>query len=239
MAAFARRAFIAGGLAAGGLAQPPPARAQSPSRPVVLELFTSQGCSSCPPADALLRELARTRADLLPLAFHVTYWDRLGWPDRFALPEATARQRGYARLSHLGTIYTPQLVVDGRTDVIGSDRHAVLAAIAAARPVSAAALSLAADGPRLIMELGAGQGAGEILLVGFDPEHTTPVRRGENAGRALVEANIVRALLPLGPWHGAPRHLAVPRPPGERHAVLVQAADGSYLAAALAPTSPA
>src|SRR5579859_2803882 len=111
--------------------------AAAETRPVVVELFTSEGCSSCPPADALLSELARSRPDVLPLAFHITYWDRLGWPDPFALRAATDRQRDYAGTLGLDSIYTPQMVVDGRRDVIGSDRGSVLAALhqaAAAAP---------------------------------------------------------------------------------------------------------
>src|ERR1700761_4076788 len=100
--------------------------------PVVVELFTSQGCSSCPPADAFLTDLARQRRDILPLAFHVTYWDYLGWKDLYSLDAATARQRDYAR--HLGEdgVYTPQMVVDGAKGFVGSSRAEGLSAIASA-----------------------------------------------------------------------------------------------------------
>src|SRR6201996_4439060 len=100
--------------------------------PVVVELFTSQGCSSCPPADAFLTDLARQRRDILPLAFHVTYWDYLGWKDPYSLDAATARQRDYAR--HLGEdgVYTPQMVVDGAKGFVGSSRAEGLSAIASA-----------------------------------------------------------------------------------------------------------
>lgn len=224
-----RRVLIGAGLAGlGGV----PAWGMPGRRPVVVELFTSQGCSSCPPADALLAELARTRADVLPLAFHVTYWDRLGWPDRFALAAATARQRGYAAISGVGTVYTPQMVVDGVTDVVGSDRPLVLAAIGRAGREVAAPVSLARGADGLTVEVGDGAGRGGVLLVGFDPEHRTPVARGENAGRVLVEANIVRSVTGLGPWEGVARRVQVRVPAGERHAVLVQAADGKMLGAA-------
>jgi hypothetical protein len=98
------------------------------SAPVVVELFTSQGCSSCPPADRLLGELAQ-RDGVLPLSFHVTYWDRLGWPDTFGLEASTRRQNDYADWLRLGTMYTPQMVIGGRIDVVGSSRGRVLEAI--------------------------------------------------------------------------------------------------------------
>eukprot|EP01035_Chromulina_nebulosa_P060700 gene60700-83037_t len=108
-----------------------PVAAQAQTRPVVVELFTSQGCSSCPPADELLHALAQ-RGEVLALAFHVTYWDRLGWKDRWSLPEATARQRAYSRQAGSGQIYTPQMMIDGRIDVVGSDVRGVRAGLARA-----------------------------------------------------------------------------------------------------------
>ena len=209
-----------------------PATAEQSTRPIVLELFTSQGCSSCPPADALLRDIVRDRPDVLALAFHVTYWDRLGWPDPFALPAATERQRGYTRISHAGTIYTPQLVVEGTRDLVGSDRPAVLAALKTATPSTAATLRLTDTPEGVRIEIGPGQGVGRVLLVGYDPEHRTAVARGENAGRSLVEANIVRGLDEAGVWNGAALILKRPRPAGIKLAVILQAPDGRILAAA-------
>lgn len=206
------------------------AAAPAPARLVVAELFTSQGCSSCPPADALLRELAG-RDDVLPLAFHVTYWNSLGWRDPFSLDLATARQRRYAAV--LGTeVYTPQLVVDGRIDVVGSDRRGVAAALR--QGASAAGPSIAAreTNGTLEIDIAAAPGAGQVLVVGYDPEHETHVGRGENAGRALTEANIVRSLSQAGAWRGEALHFVVPRPEGVRLAVLLQAPTGAYLAAA-------
>jgi len=104
------------------------ALAQQPSRPLVIELYTSQGCSSCPPAEALLGELA-DRTDVLPLAFHVDYWDDLGWRDRFALPAAAQQQRWWATANGLPGVFTPQLIIDGRRSVVGSDRAAIIAAL--------------------------------------------------------------------------------------------------------------
>jgi hypothetical protein len=204
----------------------------APVRPVVVELFTSQGCSSCPPADALLRAMAG-RADVLPLAFHVTYWDSLGWRDPFSLELATARQRAYAAQMGAPNIYTPQMVVDGRIDAVGNDPDEVAAALAravagqAAGPVARATM---ADG-QVAVAIGAGAGAGRVLLVGYDPEHQTKVGRGENARQSLTEANIVRGFADIGAWQGAETMLTAPRPPGDRVALLVQGADGAYLAA--------
>jgi hypothetical protein len=225
MRAFFVALLIALGLLPAGL------RAETATRPIVVELFTSQGCSSCPPADALLRDLSRRRGDVLALAFHVTYWDRLGWADPFALPAATARQRGYAGIAQVGTIYTPQMVVEGRTDVVGSDRRGVEAALAAAHPAAATRLSLEGDAANVRITVAEGQGAGRVLLIGYDPEHRTMVTRGENSGSALVEANIVRGLDEAGAWTGAALTLQRKRPAGEKLAVIVQAPDGSILAA--------
>ncbi|MER2266243.1 DUF1223 domain-containing protein [Methylobacterium oxalidis] len=210
-----------------------PAPVAAAPRPIVVELFTSQSCSSCPPAEALLGELAGEGGDLLPLAFHVTYWNRLNWRDTFSLPEATERQRAYAE--RLGdTPFTPQLVVDGRRSVVGSRREAVAAAIGQARAEreEGAAVSVSRNGSRLDIRLGAGTGAGRVVLVGFDPRHETAVARGENAGRTVVQANVVRSVRDLGAWTGAAQSLSEPLAAGSQAAVIVQAADGRILGAA-------
>lgn len=212
----------------GAAASPTP-----PARPVVVELFTSEGCSSCPPADAFLGELARERADVLPLAFHITYWDSLGWRDPYALPQATERQRAYAPRLSRGTVYTPQMVIDGTTDVVGSEREQALGAIAtaarSARMAVPMTLSPAPDG--FDIRVGAGAGSGRLLLVGYDRQHRTAVARGENAGRQLAEANVVRAIDDLGPWQGEKLTLRHPRVAGEAFALLLQAPDGRILGA--------
>lgn len=209
--------------------QPPGA---APPRPVVVELFTSQGCSSCPPADALLTELARN-PNILPLAFHITYWNNLGWRDPFSLEAGTDRQRAYQRSLHTDTIYTPQMVVEGQADVIGSDRASVAAAIARATIANPIRLTTRSSAQGLEVEVGAGQGDAKILLIGYDSQHKTVVARGENAGRSLSETNIVRSLTVLGSWNGKAITLASAPPAAERAAVLLQAPDGRILGAAI------
>jgi hypothetical protein len=201
---------------------------------VVLELFTSQGCSSCPPAEALLIDLAG-HPNVLALAFHVDYWDRLGWKDPYSSPEATKRQRDYA--GHLGEarIYTPQIVVDGRKGMVGSARAQVLAAVdaALADPRAAVPLSFRREGGSLAIGVGPGRGHGRLLLVGFDPRIETAVRRGENAGRKIVQANVVRSVETVAEWDGPALAFTRPVPTGERTALILQAQDGRILGAAL------
>jgi hypothetical protein len=178
-------------------------------RPAVVELFTSEGCSSCPPAEALIGELAQ-RPQVLALAFHVDYWDSLGWRDRFALPDAVRRQQQYARsLAHL-SVYTPELVLDGRTDYVGSDRHGIEAAVAGAR--TGLAVDFSAVNGNLTVSLGGGQclGPSEVLLISYLRKAVSAIGRGENAGRTLQEFNIVRSILTLGHWDGTAQHFEVP-----------------------------
>jgi hypothetical protein len=208
--------------------------AEQPKRPVVVELYTSEGCSSCPPADALLTDLANKRHDVLPLAFHVTYWNSLGWADPFSFEAATKRQEGYARISSAGGVYTPQMVIDGTDDAVGSDRGEVLHAIgaAAAKADGAVPVSLTRDGKDAAIKVGLGEGAGKVWLIGYDSRHVTPVGRGENAGQTLVESNIVRSLTEVGNWNGGVLDLHHAVPAGEHLAVLVQAANGHILGVA-------
>ncbi len=207
--------------------------AQAAGRPVVGELFTSQGCSSCPPADAKLAALTRDRPDLLLLTFHVTYWNNLGWRDPFSLTEATERQRRYVALRVSPEVYTPALVIDGREDVIGADDAAVDASLRRAGPAAetAASVALAWDGHMLDIRVGAGPGHGSVLLIGYDPTHETRVARGENAGRTLHEANVVRSVSTLGTWSGKAQAFRATPPAGEAFAVLLQADDGRILGA--------
>ena len=201
---------------------------------IVVELFTSQGCSSCPPADALLVELARDRPDVLPLAFHVTYWNNLGWQAPFSFAGAADRQRRYAVTLGLDTIYTTQMVVDGRTDVVGSDRPAVWLALqqaASLRP-TATSVSLGRNGDAIDITVGAGVGVGTVWLIGYDAIRRTAVAHGENGGRTLTEANIVRSFVPVARWTGDTLNLREPVPAGQRVAMIVQMDDGKILGAA-------
>lgn len=170
-------------------------------RPVVVELFTSQGCSSCPPADAYVGKLS-ARTDVLALAFHVDYWDGLGWRDRFALAQSTARQNIYARNFGRSSVYTPQLVVDGRNDYVGSDASAIARALTLNRDGAPVRVSL--HGTEVLVELGASPNAtpSEVILIAYLRHAVSAVGRGENAGRTLEEFNIVRALHSLGWWKG-------------------------------------
>lgn len=214
--------------------------AVSAERPVVVELFTSQSCSSCPPAEALIGRLAHEGPGVLPLAFHVTYWNHLNWRDPYSLPAATDRQEAYAaRLG--GPSYTPQAVIDGRVGLVGSDEAGLRAAIARARADGPGIpVTLARDGDRVVARVGGGGGSARVLLVGFDPRHTTRVLRGENAGRTIEQANIVRSVQDLGAWAGAAATFTSARPEGETAALLLQAPDGRVLGAArLDPTGPA
>ena len=201
-------------------------------RPVVVELFTSQGCSSCPPADAYLVELSKGRRDVLPLAFHVTYWDQLGWKDPFSLPSATDRQSQYGRRFGDGS-YTPEIVVDGAAGMVGSHRSAVASAIERAKreSVTAAAVSVTRNGKLVSIEVGSGSGNGRVLLIGFDREHTTPIGRGENGGRTLTEANIVRSIRPVGQWSGSPLKISEQFPEGQDVAVVLEAPNGQVIGA--------
>lgn len=216
------------------------AQLAQPAQPIVVELFTSQSCSSCPPADAVLTEFARDRPDLLPLSFHVTYWDHLGWRDSFSLPTATERQRRYGgTLAETafgpGQVYTPQVVVQGRRDAIGSDRGAVLAAIAAvAHDRVQVPVTLSEQDGAASFLIGAGAGSGTIWLIGFDRYHLTRIRAGENGGRTLGHSNVVREIASAGAWEGRAVRATAPKPNGERIALLLQSAEGLILGAAVA-----
>lgn len=217
------------------------ADAANPARPVLLELFTSQGCSSCPPADALLRELGSS-PDLLPLAFHVDYWDYLGWADPFASPAFTARQQHYAARRGFQS-YTPQLVIDGQRAKVGSDRAGVESAIAVAKAAATGAPArIERRGSEVEISVGrapqAGGDAAPVWLLSFDPLEITAIRSGENAGRSIAYANVVRSMRQVGDWKNQPLNLherlrAEER--GARLALIVQDDDGRVWAVASTP----
>jgi hypothetical protein len=200
--------------------------------PVVIELYQSQGCSSCPPADANVNALA-DRPGLLVLSFGVTYWDGLGWKDTFADPAYTARQWDYAHGWRRNEVATPQVVIDGRRDVVGADPRELEAAIRAVGAPTGAMLSL--EAARVSIAAGrAPAGGADVWLVRYDPRTlNVAVRRGENGGKTLPHRNVVRTLARLGRWNGAPLSFALPKPdPVLRTAVLVQAVGGGPILAA-------
>jgi len=173
---------------------------EAPVPPVVVELFTSQGCSSCPPAETLLGELSH-RKDVLPLAFHVTYWNSLGWRDLFSFPGADARQSRYAGSMGRSGVYTPQMVINGVRDIVGSQRTDVLKAIAAAKPPAAVRLVVSAGTLRIQLPDIGGCDC-ELLLLGVLPSAQSAIGRGENAGRLLQEYSVVRRTSDLQRWDG-------------------------------------
>ena len=191
-------------------------------RPIVVELFQSQGCSSCPPANRNVLAIA-DRPDILALSWEVTYWDYLGWRDTFGDHAFTQRQYDYAKsLGHDG-VFTPQVVVNGRMDGVGADPGELRELIDKA--------SARAPGPEVTLangqvRIGAAPGAGEVVLVRYDPALVqVAVHRGENAGETLPHRNVVRQLVYLGKWNGGQLSLTLPVAPraGLRTVVLVQA----------------
>ncbi|WP_375593302.1 DUF1223 domain-containing protein [Algihabitans albus] len=219
-------AFLTGALPLATLVGPAAAESRAP---VVVELYTSQGCSSCPPADALLAQLAQ-RDDVIALSLHVDYWDYIGWEDPFALGSLTERQRAYARHLDRRTVYTPQMVVDGIYDVIGSRARSVANAIEMARErATEVEVALSQDGVRIGSGTPPAEGAAVWLLL-YDSWHETDVRRGENAGRQLGYAHVVRDYRRLGDWRGEetelPFSLAAARAAGRSGAAVIVQAEG-------------
>ena len=184
--------------------------------PVVVELFTSQGCSSCLSADAYFGELAK-RPDVIALGFHVDYWNYIGWDDPFAKPWATGRQREYQDSFKTRFVYTPQVVVDGAAEAAGSDDEKCDALIGAAQTKAAPRPTLAlhwrADGA-LAVDVGSGQSPASqpatLWLIGYDSTQTTQVLRGENEGRTITDVHPVRSYSALGKWAGWSAEFIVP-----------------------------
>ncbi len=184
-----------------------PSAASAQSQPVVVELYTSQGCSSCPPADAILAELAK-RDDVIALALHVDYWDYLGWKDQFGSPDHAQRQRAYARRAGKGMVYTPQMIVGGRDHLVGAKPMKLAELISAhyrAKPAVTMRLTRDGDVLAVIAERNGSAALPEkmmVHLVRFDPLREVEIRRGENAGRKISYANIVTSWDPVAKWDG-------------------------------------
>jgi hypothetical protein len=205
------------------------ANAATAQNPAVVELFTSQGCSSCPPADANLIVLAK-RPDVLALSFHVTYWDRLGWKDTFDQEAFTQRQSDYEPPLHESGPFTPQIVVDGRKDTIGNVRSEIEALIAKSNRAATPRIRLTANSA----SVGAGMGEADVWLVRYDPRVVqVPISRGENAGTTQPQINVVRVLANLGSWSGGEKQFALPpASPGLKTAILLQRPRGGEIIAA-------
>jgi hypothetical protein len=209
------------------------AQPAAPRGPAVVELYTSQGCSSCPPADAVLGELAQL-PNVVALAFHVAYWDSIGWSDHFALPIAVQRQRRYEETLGLSSAFTPQAVVDGRGSFVGSDKRRILSAIIEPRDTIPIELQVAHGELTVTLPGREGRAGYEVNLAAYLPQAQTRVGRGENSGRTLTEFNIVRQFRTLGPWNGQEAVFRVPLAamPADatRVAVLLQRTDQGPIA---------
>ena len=215
------------GLAIAGILVAGSAAAGEPK--AVLELFTSQGCSSCPPADKLLGEYA-ARDDVLALSFNVDYWDYLGWKDTLASPDNTERQRGYASARGDRQVYTPQVVVNGGEHVVGSNRSAIEAALARG-PGLPVKIGLTEKEDAITVSLAKNDGVAHnatLWLVFYKDKVTVPIERGENTGKTITYSNVVRKVRPIAMWKGDDMSVDLPKSEmakakTKRCAVLLQA----------------
>lgn len=214
-----------------------PASADVPSRPLVVELYTAQGCSSCPPADAYLGKLSQ-RHDVLALAFHVNYWDSSGWRDKFAFRQCVERQTAYAHNFHRPSVFTPQFVIDGRKDAM--DTNSIEQAMQ--EPRASLPVTLTVHDGQVAVTVGDKQGErpSDLVLVTYLRHASSNVGRGENAGKTLEEFNIVRSIKALGTWKGSAENynVSVSSLPSDATdvAVLVQSPDeGPIVGAATQP----
>lgn len=216
---------------AGSSAQPAPTRAHlraGPTEPVIVELFTAQGCAGCPEANARVEALA-DEPGVIALTYAVDYWDYLGWEDTFARPEFAQRQRAYSRPLRIRDVATPQVVIDGRRQVAGAEEAALKTAIdeEAARLVFPPEIEFRETGDRV--GVGSGRvpsGGAEVVAVIYKPgPQTVTIDRGDNRGRTVRHVNVVRAVRSLGAWTGRPALYDLPDGvrDGEAVAVLVQA----------------
>ena len=189
--------------------------AQAEQKPIIIELYTSQGCSSCPPADAYLDELA-DQDDIIALTLPVDYWDYIGWKDTLASPFHTTRQRQYARQLGNRGIYTPQMVINGRMDEVGSRRRQVMQAIKNAKPADSVKIDVqeASDGSLAVSLKPAAHDAvskSRVWFVQFDDRHSVKIGRGENSGRTVDYINVVRQWDDLGAWNGEMQDFTIPK----------------------------
>lgn len=211
------RWMSAGAAVALVLAGPAKADPPAPATKAVLELFTSQGCSSCPPADALLAELGKN-PDIVTLSYSVDYWNYLGWHDTLSSPANTERQRDYARMRGDGGVYTPQMVVDGITHVNGSNGAAIeMAMRSAAKRLETVKvpLNIHAEGDTLVIGIGAApeksnERSATVWLAVAKKDATVAIGRGENRGRTLSYHHPVKELTPVGIWNGEAMTLRLP-----------------------------
>ena len=218
------------------------ARAKGPT-PYVIEMFTSQGCSSCPPADRLLGELAKA-PQVVALSLPVDYWDYMGWKDTLARPEFAARQKRYAAARGDNHVYTPQAVIDGVAHVVGGNESEIVSAARAALGASGALsvpLSLTRQGDKLVADVGGAHPtakAGFLWLLRVAKQRTVAIKDGENKGRTLTYTNVVRSLRPFGQWSGAPQSFELPsldlNAEADGYVVLLQAGTQSRPGAILA-----
>jgi hypothetical protein len=187
-------------------------RATAASSPVLVELFTSQGCSSCPPADKLAGELAKHK-DVIMVSLNVDYWDYLGWHDTLAKPEYTKRQRAYANSRGDGQVYTPQMVANGALHAVGSNRSSVTEMIASARNLSPSVrVDVEANATEVRVEIGKGTaGEAKLWLMSVAPSVSVKIERGENSGSTVTYHNVVRSLVPAGVWTGKAASFTLPR----------------------------
>ena len=201
----------------------------------VLELFTSQGCSSCPKADRLAGELAKEK-DLIVLTFAVDYWDYLGWKDTFGAAAHSARQRAYANVRGDRKVFTPQMIVNGIESATGSDRTGILAAIEKTKDkdgLLAIPVNVVEQGGQIEVALEAGPAReGEVWLVAVASHRTVEIENGENKSRTIDYTNVVRRMTRLGAWAGKPCQFKVARAEAvpadaDRYLVLVQQGSGS------------
>ncbi|HWA30526.1 MAG TPA: DUF1223 domain-containing protein [Rhizomicrobium sp.] len=203
-------------------------------RPVVVELYTSQGCSSCPPADAFLGQLA-SRKDVIAMSLPITYWDMLGWKDTLGTDADTKRQKAYSDAMHHGGVYTPQVVVDGVSDIVGS-KETQIDALISARAADAATVpvTLSADKRAIHVAVGASDlrdPNATIWLFRILPQATVTITGGENAGHTYSYRNVVRDIRAIGMWKGQPVSLDLPRAElltGSRDSVVVVVQENGY-----------